>query len=209
MTRFRTASTFLMVLVVVPVGYAQLPEQDTTIAIPTKPFPTYAPEQASLSNLWVARIDVDRVTLKLSKPKFRVEASSETILVPKTTYRPEIRSRKKEGSDENETFSVNVPTTTEEELAQLKSIPDGVEQYTVSTLEAKAWKIDGTPLTNDQLANLLSTPRQVFVSQFIADDFPGLDPYFRSVLRSETIFIRVPTTFYSDSKYCQVTTNDK
>jgi len=149
--------------------------------------------------LWVAKIEANGDPVTLLRPKLKVEYSKGPIFITKTVYLTEQKTRTVDGRDE--VYTVEVPYTVREEKYPAMSIPDGVDRYTIPISKIKGWYIDGIVLTPEILAKELKTPKHVFVSEFLHDDFAGLDPYFRSVFQSQVIFLCIPSGTQSDAEY--------
>jgi hypothetical protein len=175
---------------------ASLPANPLT---PTKSFPTHVLMNAHLENLWVAKSSADGKSVRLVKPKFREEAGKPRT-VTKTMLLPETRTRNNE-SGGAETYTVQVPTSYQEEVVSTESVPDGNFRYIVPVAELKAFKMDGKKIPSEQIAKMLGTPQHVFVSIYFEEDFPGLDPYFRSVFKPEVFLLVLPPTIEVGDKY--------
>ncbi len=162
---------FVAICIVLTNVLPAIGQQQAVPKLPSDPVPVHALTQINLQSLWLAKVASDGKGIRFVKPIFKTEVKEFVV--------------KKAGGDE--AVPINV------------LIPDGTKRYIIPIDELVAKKLDGTDFPASQLAKYLKNPQQVFVSSI--PDFPGIDVYYQSVFKPDTILIRIPSESEVDAKY--------
>lgn len=179
---------FLTLLFIVSVIAPGNPSQAQT-PWPPLGFPTLTFEQVAIAKATESADGEQSISVVL--PQWRTE----TEVVTKTRYVSETKTRmaKNESNGEmiEQTYTVQVPVTIEEERAvQVFSGTGKRFDFGLGNVTAK--RLDGTAVESGQLFRLLSQPQQVFLLKLHEAYRP--DPFYTNVINPKTIllFVDIP-----------------
>lgn len=178
----------LMVLSLVFLFPAQILAQEETKA------PSWVPKSGPhsiyihLENVSIAKASQDGKAIHIAKPKFAAETHVRTVA--KTVQKPEqrVRNVEKDGKVVEETYTVLVPVTLEEAQTYVVYKPMGFGKFKISLEQVRAWDVSGKIIDADDLVKRLENSTNVLAVEHYGDFVP-LDPFYRSVLRPDTIVI--------------------
>jgi hypothetical protein len=149
----------------------------------------------SFKDTAVAQASPDSSSVMFIFPELILESKTRDIPVQK--FRTEARTRTVdvEGKTVEQTYTVNVPYT--EMITQTYQIealgvapPSNAPTKRVNVLmkDIRAWHVEGDAIDATSLGTLLPQWAHVFAMEMPAEiDFKGVDPYYASFLRPQTI----------------------
>lgn len=136
----------------------------------------------------IARQDT-RTVVSIQVPKFRPATRTETVDVTRHVAETRTRVRRIEGRDVQETFTVLVPIKTQVERAVTYFESDGftVREANLASIEART--VSGELISTEDLEQRLQMPTHVMLLRAPWGDHPPIDDYYRSILRSDLVFL--------------------
>lgn len=149
----------------------------------------------SFKDTAVAQASPDSSSVMFIFPELILESKTRDIPVQK--FRAETRTRTVDvgGKTVEQTYTVNVPYT--EMITQTYPVevlgiaPPGnapTKRVNISTKDIRAWHVEGDAIDAASLGTLLPQWAHVFAMEMPAEsDFKGVDPYYASFLRPQTI----------------------
>lgn len=145
---------------------------------------------AYLCHLSLAKVSKDGKAIHFAKPKVRL--TTEIRTVKKTVLQDEERVRvvRKNLVEEKETYTVQVPIPVDEQQYHIVPVLDGGVKFTVPIDQLRACDLSGNAIDVASLMKRLEKPTHVLASEALPDQpLKPVDPFFGSVLRSDTIVI--------------------
>lgn len=156
--------------------------------------PSGGPDRVlNFGDICIAKGSPDQHSLLIAKPVFQTETRTKVIYV--TKYRTETRTREvvqPNGESVTQTYTVQVPYTEAVEQTYTVQVPFGATKFTVPMAMVRAWNLSGEPVDPASLARRLAKPTYVIASESDPSaSFRGVEPFYASVLRTDTIVIYV------------------
>lgn len=156
--------------------------------------PSGSPDSVvDFSQICIAKLSQDEQSLLIAKPALNFENRTRTEQV--TKYVTESRTRTKTtagGQTVTEEYQVAIPVTEQIEKSYTVRVPAGVTKFTLPIATVRAWELTGAPIDAGSLAERLSKPTYVIASENDPRaNFPGVEPFYASILRPDTIVIYV------------------
>ncbi len=155
----------------------------------TKPTVLLAPHM-SLANVKLVSLSEDNNSVIIVIPKSKSETKIRQATVTKFDQVKRIRTIQVNGMNVDQEYTVQVPYTQTVDQEYTVETLDTSTNIEVPLKKVRAWKLDGSRLSAEQLRSACSKPTHMIVAEVVENEpFEKLNPFFASVLRPDTIVL--------------------